>query len=74
MGSVRNVKAPTLTRLGTVVVPLQAPDGQKIVVELTRTMWRSLRGNVDEQFARLDRQVETGKAILDIERHESVVG
>jgi len=60
--------------LGTVVVPLQAPDGQKIVVELTRAMWRSLRGNVDEQFARLDRQVETGKAILDIERHESVVG
>jgi hypothetical protein len=32
-----------------------------------------MRGDIDEEFNRINRQAEIGAAVLSIERHESVV-
>jgi hypothetical protein len=67
-----NVDRPTATRFGTVLIPFQAPNSQKFVVELSLSQWRALAGEVRECFARIDHEMETGRAVLNIERHESV--
>jgi len=67
-----DVDRPTATRLGTVLIPFQAPNSGKFVVELSLAQWRALSGEVRDCFARIDHEMETGRAILNIERHESV--
>lgn len=67
------MKRPTPTRLGTVLIPFQDRKGQRFVVELSRSLWRELSGNVEECWLAVEREAEVGRKILDIERHESVV-
>jgi hypothetical protein len=61
------------TKLGTVLIPFQDGEGHRFVVELSRTLWRELAGNVEECWLAVDREAAVGRAMLDIERHESVV-
>lgn len=69
----RLVNVPTMTRLGTVLVPVQASNGKGFVFELSRSQWCDMRDRIAGEFARIDRQAELGRAMLDIDRHESVV-
>ena len=67
------VTRPTLTPLGTVLVPFQDVKGRHMVCELSRTMFRDLVVTVGELFEVLDHQVALGKQLLEIDRHDSVV-
>lgn len=68
-----DVNRPTATKLGTVLIPFNDPRGSKFVVEISSAQWRAMRGDIDEEFNRINRQAEIGAAVLSIERHESVV-
>lgn len=47
--------------------------GEGVVIEISRHQWAELEGEVRRCFEIVDREVEIGRALLDIDRHESVV-
>ena len=67
------ITKPTATQLSTVVIPVQSADGKQFVFELSLAMWRSMRDAVDTEFVRIYNLAQMNAAVIDIERHESVV-
>lgn len=66
------LNGPTITALGTILIPFDS-GREMFVVEMSRAQWRTLAGQVAEQFMRDTRKVEMAAAMLAIDRHESVV-
>lgn len=68
-----DVSGPTLTTRGTILIPFQDRSGQHFVVELSRSQTLYLVDDMRRLWEIHDRQVELGRAMLDIDRADSVV-